>query len=109
MNHASIPRPHRSSQIGSTARRRCSRFIFVRRDRNYRSDSLSGLDSMTWRRWPVAEQIPPTRSLSEIENDLFAEVADRTPFTNFNIGAGIRHLLEILAKAIYDLYGLLAT
>jgi len=57
----------------------------------------------------VADQIPPTRSLSEIENDLFTEVADHTPFTNFNLGAGIRHLLEILAKAIYDLYGLLTT
>lgn len=57
----------------------------------------------------MAEQIPPTRSLSEIENDLFTEVADRTPFTNFNLGAGIRHLLEILAKAIHDLYSLLAT
>jgi len=57
----------------------------------------------------VAEQIPPTRSLSEIENDLFTEIAGRTPFTNFNLGAGIRHLLEILAKAIYDLYSLLAT
>jgi len=57
----------------------------------------------------VAEQIPPTKSLSEIENDLFTEVADRTPFTNFNLGAGIRHLLEILAKVVYDLYSLLAT
>jgi len=57
----------------------------------------------------VAELIPPTKSLSEIENDLFTQVAAGTPFTNFNVGAGIRHLLEILARAIYDLYVLLAT
>jgi len=48
------------------------------------------------------------KSLSEIENNLFTKVATRTPFTNFNIGAGIRHLLEIIAKAIYDIYSLLA-
>jgi len=57
----------------------------------------------------MPDPIPPTKSLSEIENDLFTEVADKTAFTNFNLGTGIRHLLEILAKVIYDLYGLLAT
>lgn len=57
----------------------------------------------------MPDLLPPVKSLSEIENDLFSEVAAKTPFTNFNVGAGIRHLLEILAKAIHDLYQLLFT
>jgi len=49
------------------------------------------------------------KSISEIINDLIEEVAQKTPFTNFNPSAAIRNLLEVIAAPIAELYQLLQT
>jgi len=49
------------------------------------------------------------KSLSEILDDMMSELVIRTPFTNLNPSAAIRGLLEVIAKVIADLYGLLKT
>lgn len=49
------------------------------------------------------------RSFSEILDDLMSELVVRTPFTNLNPSAAIRGLLEVIAKVIADLYGLVKT
>jgi uncharacterized phage protein gp47/JayE len=46
------------------------------------------------------------KSFSEILDDLMSELVARTPFTNLNPSAAIRGLLEVIAKVIADLYGL---
>jgi len=47
------------------------------------------------------------KSYSDILDDLFGEVGEKTPLTNFNRSAVLRHILEAIAKVIADLYGLL--
>ena len=49
------------------------------------------------------------RSFSEILDDLMSEVVARTSFTNLNPSAAIHGLLEVIAKVIADLYGLVKT
>lgn len=49
------------------------------------------------------------KSFTEILDDLMSEVVVRTPFTNLNPSAAIRGLLEVIAKVIADLYGLVKT
>jgi len=49
------------------------------------------------------------KSFSEILDDLMSELVARTPFTNLNPSAAIRGLLEVIAKVISDLYGLVKT
>ena len=49
------------------------------------------------------------KSFSEILDDLMSELVIRTPFTNLNPSAAIRGLLEVIAKMIADLYGLVKT
>ena len=49
------------------------------------------------------------KSFSEILDDLMSELVIRTPFTNLNPSAAIRGLLEVIAKVISDLYGLVKT
>jgi len=45
-------------------------------------------------------------SFSDILDDLMRELVARTPFTNLNPSAAIRGLLEVIAKVITDVYGL---
>ena len=49
------------------------------------------------------------KSFSEILDDLMSELVERTPFTNLNPSAAIRGLLEVIAKVVSDLYGLVKT
>jgi uncharacterized phage protein gp47/JayE len=49
------------------------------------------------------------KSFSEILDDLMSELVARTPFTNLNPSAAIRGLLEVIAKVVADLYGLVKT
>ena len=49
------------------------------------------------------------KSFNEILDTLMSELVARTPFTNLNPSAAIRGLLEVIAKVIADLYGLLKT
>jgi len=49
------------------------------------------------------------KSFSEILDDLMSELVVRTPFTNLNPSAAIRGLLEVIAKVVSDLYGLVKT
>jgi len=49
------------------------------------------------------------KSLSEILDDMMSELVVRTPFTNLNPSAAIRGLLEVIAKVVADLYGLVKT
>jgi len=50
-----------------------------------------------------------TKSFSEILDALMSELVIRTPFTNLNPSAAIRGLLEVIAKVVADLYGLVKT
>jgi len=47
-----------------------------------------------------------TKSFPAILDDLMTELVVRTPFTNLNPSAAVRGLLEVIAKVIADLYGL---
>jgi uncharacterized phage protein gp47/JayE len=49
------------------------------------------------------------RSFNEILDSLMSELVARTPFTNLNPSAAIRGLLEVIAKVVADLYGLVKT
>ena len=49
------------------------------------------------------------KSFSEVLDNLMSELVARTPFTNLNPSAAIRGLLEVIAKVIADLYGLVKT
>ncbi len=49
------------------------------------------------------------KSFSKILDALMSELAARTPFTNLNPSAAIRGLLEVIAKVVADLYGLVRT
>jgi uncharacterized phage protein gp47/JayE len=49
------------------------------------------------------------KSFNEVLDDLMSELVVRTPFTNLNPSAAIRGLLEVIAKVIADLYGLVKT
>ena len=49
------------------------------------------------------------KSFSEILDDMMSELVVRTPFTNLNPSAAIRGLLEVIAKVVADLYGLVKT
>jgi len=49
------------------------------------------------------------KSFSEILDDMMSELVIHTPFTNLNPSAAIRGLLEVIAKVIADLYGLVKT
>ena len=49
------------------------------------------------------------KSFNDVLNDLMSELVVRTPFTNLNPSAAIRGLLEVIAKVIADLYGLVKT
>ena len=49
------------------------------------------------------------KSFKEVLDDLMSELVARTPFTNLNPSAAIRGLLEVIAKVIADLYGLVKT
>ena len=49
------------------------------------------------------------KSFSEVLDDMMSELVVRTPFTNLNPSAAIRGLLEVIAKVIADLYGLVKT
>jgi len=49
------------------------------------------------------------RSFSDVLDDLMSELVARTPFTNLHPSATIRGLLEVIAKAVADLYGLVKT
>ncbi len=46
------------------------------------------------------------KTLAEILDDLMSELVTRTPFTNLHPSAAIRGLLEVIAKVVADLYGL---
>lgn len=46
------------------------------------------------------------KTFSEICDDLFGGLVQKTPFTNLNPSAAIRALLEVIAKVIADLYAL---
>jgi len=47
------------------------------------------------------------RSFTDILDDLMTDLVSRTPFTNLNTSATLRGLLEVIARAIADLYNLL--
>ena len=49
------------------------------------------------------------RTFAEVLDSLMSELVARTPFTNLNPTAAIRGLLEVIAKVIADLYGLVKT
>ncbi|NQT34843.1 baseplate J/gp47 family protein [bacterium] len=49
------------------------------------------------------------RTFNDILDDLMSELVSRTPFTNLNPSAVIRGLLEVIAKVVSDLYGLVKT
>ena len=49
------------------------------------------------------------KSFSNVLDDLMFELTVRTPFTNLNPSAAIRGLLEVIAKVVADLYGLVKT
>ncbi len=49
------------------------------------------------------------KNFSKILDDLMSELVIHTPFTNLNPSAAIRGLLEVIAKVIADLYGLVKT
>jgi len=46
------------------------------------------------------------KTFSEVLDNLMSELVARTPFTNLNPSAAIRGLLEVIAKVVSDLYGL---
>ncbi len=49
------------------------------------------------------------KTFSEVLDSLMSELVVRTPFTNLNPTAAIRGLLEVIAKVVSDLYGLMKT
>ena len=50
-----------------------------------------------------------TKNFEQVRDEMLTGVVDKTPITNLNAGSVIRTIIEVIAKAISDIYSLVKT